>query len=102
MTYKDRMTLNLGAISLKLFWLGKAGFNGMAVIHIPDEKLAIIPGLIMHSHHLAPQTQNRYVELDIPRWINIFEELFEGENIRTKGMDSAADEYEKRKKEAKN
>ena len=28
---------------------------------------------------------------------DIRKELFEGENIRTKGMDSAADEYEKRK-----
>ena len=33
---------------------------------------------------------------------DIRKELFEGENIRTKGMDSAADEYEKRKKGAKN
>ena len=51
--YSDRMTLDLGDVTLKLIWFGIAGhYNGMTVVVIPEEKLAIIPGFILHSHHL--------------------------------------------------
>ncbi|UCE06171.1 MAG: tetratricopeptide repeat protein [bacterium] len=79
--YNDRMTLNLGDITLKLIWFGKAGnYNGMTVVVIPGEKIAIIPGFILHSHHLAPHPHNVYAELDVPRWISVLEEILEGEN----------------------
>ena len=79
--YSDRMTLDLGNITLKLIWFGKAGnYNGMTVAVIPEEKLAIIPGFILHSHHLAPYPYNEFAELDVERWISILEEMLEGEN----------------------
>jgi hypothetical protein len=80
MTYNDRMILNLGDITLNLIWFGKAGYDGLTVISVPDQKLAIIPGFILHSQHLAPHPQSKYAKLDVPRWIKIFEELLEGEN----------------------
>ena len=53
--YSDRMTLDLGDVTLKLIWFDKAGnYNGMTVVVIPGEKTAIIPGFILHSQHLAP------------------------------------------------
>ena len=79
--YSDRMTLDLGDVTLKLIWFGKAGhYNGMTVVVIPGEKLAIIPGFILHSHHLAPHPHSVYAELDVPHWISVFEEILEGEN----------------------
>lgn len=79
--YSDRMTLDLGDVTLKLIWFGKAAnYNGMTVVVIPEGKLAIIPGFILHSHHLAPHPHNEYADLDVPRWISIFEEILEGEN----------------------
>jgi hypothetical protein len=78
--YNDRVTLYLGDITLTLIWFGKAGYDGMSIVIIPEEKLAIIPGFIMHSHHLAPHPHNVYAELDVPRWISVFEEVLEGEN----------------------
>ena len=79
--YNDRMTLYLGDISLKLIWFGKAGnYNGMSVVVIPEERLAIIPGFILHSAHLAPYPYDSYTELDVPRWISVLEEILEGEN----------------------
>jgi len=79
--YNDRMTLDLGDITLKLIWFGKAGnYNGMTVVVIPEERLAIIPGFILHSHHLAPHPHNVYAELDVSRWISVLEEILEGEN----------------------
>jgi len=80
--YSDRMTLDLGDVTLKLIWFGIAGhYNGMTVVVIPGEKLAIIPGFILHSHHLAPHPHNVYADLDVPHWISVFEEILEGENV---------------------
>jgi tetratricopeptide (TPR) repeat protein len=81
MLYSDRMSLDLGDITLTLIWFGKAGnYNGMSMAVIPEEKLAIIPGFIMHPQHLAPHPHNEYKELDVDRWITVFEEIFEGEH----------------------
>ncbi|MBN2091723.1 tetratricopeptide repeat protein [candidate division KSB1 bacterium] len=79
--YNDQMALGLGDVTLKLIWFGKAGhYNGMTLVVIPEEKVAIIPGFIMHSQHLAPYPYNEYAELDVPRWISVLEEILEGEN----------------------
>ncbi|MEE4312104.1 MAG: hypothetical protein V2J62_09580 [candidate division KSB1 bacterium] len=79
--YSERMTLSLGDVTLKIIWFGKAGhYNGMTVVVIPEEKLAIIPGFILHSHHLAPHPHNIYADLDVPHWISVLEEILEGEN----------------------
>jgi tetratricopeptide (TPR) repeat protein len=78
--YEDRKTLDLGDITLNLIWFGKSGCEGMTVIEIPEEKVAIIPGFIMHSHHLAPYPQAEFKRLDIPRWIQVLEEILEGDN----------------------
>ncbi len=78
--YDDRKTLDLGDLTLELIWFGKVGYNGMTVAKIPEERIAIIPGFLLHAHHLAPHPHNTYTELDVPRWIRIYEEFFEGEN----------------------
>jgi len=80
-TYQDRITLDLEDLTLELIWFGKAGnYDGMTVVRIPEEKLAIIPGFIMHSQHLAPYPYGHYAELDVPRWIAVLEELLEGDD----------------------
>jgi len=78
--YQDRELLDLGDLTLELIWFGKAGYDGMTVIKIPEEKIAIIPGFLLHAQHLAPHPHNTYAELDVSRWIRIFEEFFEGED----------------------
>jgi hypothetical protein len=77
--YEDRKRLDLGDITLELIWFGRTGYDGMTVAVVPDEKIAIIPGFIMHSQHLAPHPHARYVKLDVPRWIDVFEEILEGD-----------------------
>jgi tetratricopeptide (TPR) repeat protein len=78
--YDDRKTMDLGNISLELIWFGRAGFDGMSVAVVPEEKLAIIPGFILHSGHLAPHPNSRYAKLDVPRWIEVLEELLEDDS----------------------
>jgi hypothetical protein len=78
--YEDRMTLDLGDITLELVWFGRAGYDGMTVAVVPEEKVAIIPGFIMHGHHLAPYSFPDYAKLDVPRWIMVLEEILEGDD----------------------
>ncbi|HSG29072.1 MAG TPA: tetratricopeptide repeat protein [Candidatus Krumholzibacterium sp.] len=78
--YSDRMTLDLGDITLELIWFGRAGHDGMSVAVVPEEKIAILPSFIMHPHHLAPYPMHEFATLDVPRWIEIFEEILEGED----------------------
>jgi tetratricopeptide (TPR) repeat protein len=79
-TYNDRMTLDLGDITLELIWFGRAGnYNGLTVAVIPEESLAIVNGAILSIHHLAPYPYWAYGVLDVPRWIAVLEEVLEGE-----------------------
>ncbi|HUX06199.1 MAG TPA: tetratricopeptide repeat protein [Acidobacteriota bacterium] len=77
--YNDRLTLDLGDITLKLIYFGKAGYDGMTVFHVPEERLAIISGFIMHEQHLAPYPQPDYTKLDVFRWIAVLEEILSEE-----------------------
>lgn len=78
--YEDRKTIDLGDVTLKLIWFGRAGYDGMTVIVVPEARLAIIPGFILHSQHLAPYPQPGFAELDVPRWIRVLEEILEGDD----------------------
>lgn len=80
-TYSDRMTLDLGDVTLTLIWFGGAGnCLGTSVAVIPEDKLAIIPHHIMSPMHLAPYPHPDYAELDIDRWIAVLEDLLEGDD----------------------
>lgn len=80
--YNDRLTLNLGDITIKLLWFGKTGnYSGQSVAVIPEGNLAILSKSIVYPrHHLAPGLRPDYSELDVPRWIDVLEEILEGEN----------------------
>ena len=79
--FNDRLFLDLGNMTLNLVWFGEAGnYNGMTVAVIPEEKLAIFSGFILHSHHLAPYPMSVYKKLDVPRWITVLDEILEGDN----------------------
>ena len=80
-SYNDRMTLDLGDITIKLIWFGKEGDqNGLTVAVLPDKKLAIITSFILTTMHLAPNPHWDFQVMDVPRWIAVLEELVEGEN----------------------
>ncbi|MEW5923971.1 MAG: hypothetical protein AB1746_08295 [Candidatus Zixiibacteriota bacterium] len=78
--YEDRKTLSLGDLTLNLIWFGRAGYDGMTVITIPELRLAIVPGFILHSQHLAPYPQQEFSRLDVPRWIQVLEDILESDH----------------------
>ncbi len=78
--YQDERTIDLGDITLHLAWFGRAGYDGMTIITIPEAKLAIVPGFILHGQHLAPYPMAEFAVLDVPRWIEVLQELLEGDH----------------------
>ena len=80
LSYADRLTLDLGDITLRLRWFGEAGyFRGLTMAVVPEEKVAILSKSILYpSHHLAPYVRPDYRVLDVPRWIALLEEILEG------------------------
>jgi hypothetical protein len=78
--FKDRISLDMGDVTLELIHFGRAGYDGMTIVKIPEERLAVIPGFIMHSQHLAPHPYAEYTPLDVPRWIEVLEELLGGQS----------------------
>lgn len=78
--YRDRITLDLGNLTLQLNWFGKAGnYNGLTMALIRDEDLAIISKSIVYPEaHLASYPFPYYGELDVSRWIKQFENILEG------------------------
>lgn len=81
-SYSDRMTLNLGDITIRLQWFGRSGnYSGQTVAVIPEEKVAILSKSIVYPrYHLAPGLRPDYSKLDVPRWIEVLEGILEGEN----------------------
>jgi hypothetical protein len=81
--YSDRIKLDLGDITMNLYWFGKAGnYSGLTMAVIPEEKLAILSKAIIYPvYHLAPYVHPDYGDLDVPRWIAMLEEILEGENM---------------------
>lgn len=78
--YEDREVLDLGDITLNLIWFGRTNYAGTTVITIPEKRLAIVPGFILHGQHLAPSPGPQFEEYDVPRWISVLEGMLEGED----------------------
>lgn len=75
-TFNDRMTLDLGDLTLKLFFFGRAHSGTDIFIQIPEEHLLLTGDIFLDRGWLplfAGQT-----ELDIPRWIDVLHTVLDG------------------------
>jgi glyoxylase-like metal-dependent hydrolase (beta-lactamase superfamily II) len=76
MTFNDRLTLDLGDVSLKLVYFGKAHSISDILIHVPEENLLLV-GDITYSNGSPSITSELVPEL--PRWISVLEEVLHGD-----------------------
>jgi len=77
-TFSDRMTLNLGDLTLKLYYFGRAHSGSDILIQVPEEELLITGDLFLDIGWLplfAGMT-----ELDIPRWIEVLSAILNGDD----------------------
>jgi len=76
-TFSDRMTLDLGDITLKLIYFGQGRHTGDdIVIHCPEEKLLFTGDLFFRGSLFIAFS----AEFDAPRWIEVMNALLENES----------------------
>jgi len=79
--YEDRMSLDLGVVTLRLIWFGREGhYDAITVAVVPEERIAITNTSVLSWLHLAPHPFHDTADLDVPRWIAVLEEVLEGED----------------------
>jgi glyoxylase-like metal-dependent hydrolase (beta-lactamase superfamily II) len=77
MTFSDRMTLDLGDLTLKLIYFGEGRHAGDdIVIHCPEEKL-LFTGDLFYKGSMAIAFSS---EFDAPRWIEVMNEVLQDED----------------------
>lgn len=77
MTFSDRMVLDLGDLTLKLYYFGEGRHTGDdIIIHCPEEKLLFTGDLFYkESYFIAFSAQ-----FDAPRWIEVMKEVMKNED----------------------
>jgi cyclase len=77
-TFTDRLSLDLGDLTLDLTFFGRAHSGGDVLIQIPEEGLLLTGDLFLEIGWL-PLFVGQPV-LDIPRWIAVLNQLLDGES----------------------
>ncbi len=76
-TFNDRMTVDLGDLTLKLFYFGRAHSGTDILIQIPEEGLLLTGDLFLDRGWLPLFAGS--TTLDIPRWIEVLGLVLDGE-----------------------
>lgn len=81
-TFNDRLTLDLGDLTLKLYYFGRAHSGSDILIQVPEEELLLTGDLFLDIGWL-PLFAGQPV-LDIPRWIDVLSDVLDGEDRVTR------------------
>jgi glyoxylase-like metal-dependent hydrolase (beta-lactamase superfamily II) len=77
-TFSDRLNLDLGDITVRMYFFGRAHSTSDILIHIPEEGLLLTGDLFLDGNWLplfAGQPN-----LDIPRWIEVLDTVLDGQD----------------------
>ncbi|MBP1766834.1 MAG: beta-lactamase domain protein [Candidatus Aminicenantes bacterium] len=77
-TFNDRMTLDLGDLTMKMSFFGRAHSGADIFIHIPEEGI-LLTGDIFLDRRWLPLFAGE-PELDIPKWIEVLHAVLDGED----------------------
>ena len=77
-TFSDHMTLDLGDLTLKMYFFGRAHSGADIFIHIPEEGI-LLTGDIFLDQRWLPLFAGM-PDLDIPRWIEVLQTVLDGED----------------------
>ncbi len=81
-TFTDRLTWDLGDMTLKMVFFGRAHSGTDIFIHIPEEGI-LMTGDIFLDRNWLPLFAG-LPELDIPRWIEVLNNILDGQDKLTK------------------
>jgi glyoxylase-like metal-dependent hydrolase (beta-lactamase superfamily II) len=80
-TFNDRMTWDLGDLTLKMYFFGRAHSGTDIFIHIPEEGI-LLTGDIFIDRRWLPLFAGQ-PELDIPKWIEVLHTVLDGQDKLT-------------------
>jgi CubicO group peptidase (beta-lactamase class C family)/glyoxylase-like metal-dependent hydrolase (beta-lactamase superfamily II) len=80
-TFNDRMTWDLGDLTLKMYFFGRAHSGTDIFIHIPEEGI-LLTGDIFLDRRWLPLFAGE-PELDIPKWIEVLQTVLDGQDKLT-------------------
>jgi hypothetical protein len=80
-TFNDRMNLDMGDLTLKLYYFKNYHSDNDILIHIPEE------GILLHGDTLSrsslPGTNSFLSSVDIPGWIKVLDQiLMDGAGVK--------------------
>jgi glyoxylase-like metal-dependent hydrolase (beta-lactamase superfamily II) len=70
-TFSDRMTVDLGDLTLRMFFYGRAHTDSDIIIHVPEEGV-LIAGDLFHRSYL-PGLYSSRKEVDVPKWLEVLD-----------------------------
>lgn len=76
-TFNDRLTLDLGDMTLKLIYFGRAHSGSDILIHVPEEGILFTGDLFLDQNWLPLFVGQ--MELDVPMWIEALHLVLDGE-----------------------
>jgi glyoxylase-like metal-dependent hydrolase (beta-lactamase superfamily II) len=94
-TFKDRMILDLGDITMKLDYFGRAHSTSDIFIHIPQEEI-LLTGDLFLDQRFVPLFAAQPV-LDIDRWLEVLHRALEGDDVPSKVIPGHMDIWEAQK-----
>ena len=85
LSFDDRITLDLGDLTLECIYFGDAASWGDVMVRVPEENL-IWTGDVFHAAHVLPYVDNPDRGMDIDRWLAVLEELLSGDPATMKAF----------------
>ncbi|MFC1530188.1 hypothetical protein ACFL6R_05685 [Gemmatimonadota bacterium] len=85
LSFDDRLTLDLGDLTLECIYFGDAASWGDVMVRVPEENL-VWTGDVFHAMHVLPYADNPDRGFDIDRWISILKELLSGDPATMKAF----------------
>jgi glyoxylase-like metal-dependent hydrolase (beta-lactamase superfamily II) len=85
LSFDDRITLDLGDLTVECIYFGDAASWGDVMVRVPEENL-IWTGDVFHAMHVLPYADNPDRGCDIDRWLSGLEELLSGDPAATRAF----------------
>jgi hypothetical protein len=78
LTFSDRLTLDLGDLTLECFWFGETAEGADVLVRVPEENLVWM-GDIFHAAHVLPYGRYGDRVPDVDRWLEVLDIMLSGE-----------------------
>jgi len=79
LTFSDRLTLDLGDVTLRLYYYGQADTDNSIVVHVPEERVLVTGDLYWFGGAFTDFGDGP--DLEIPRWIETLDAVLADDGV---------------------